>query len=133
MPERLTPLLPQVPVEGIAVHIGKTGLCLGDEAKAQMLADGRVGIYAQTNCRFLGIFTVKRERYLGHIGPLAAQIITPALSEGIQLRVRIVMLTPEHLATSGPPEIHVSVWGDQRKLAPFLSLPGLWQPENTPP
>ena len=34
--------------------------------------------------------------------------------------MRVVMLTPEHLAGAGLPEIHVSVWGDPRLLTPFL-------------
>jgi hypothetical protein len=38
------------------------------------------------------------------------------------------MLTPEHLAGSGEPEIHISVWGDPRLLTPFLDVPELFVP-----
>lgn len=128
MAERLDPILPQVPVEGIAIHIGRAGLCMGDEAHAALLPDGRVGIFARTRRPFLGLWPMWRDTYLGHFGPVAAQILAPALAEGIPLRLRVVVLTPEHLATLGPPEIFVSVWGDARQLAPHLALPDLFLP-----
>lgn len=128
MAERLEPILPQVPVEGIAVHIGRAGLCMGDEAQAQLLSDGRVGIFARVKRPFLGLFPMRRPTYLGHLGPVAAQVLAPALAEGVALRLRVVVLTPEHLATSGPPEIFVSVWGDPRQIAPYLNLPDLFVP-----
>lgn len=128
MPERLEPILPQVPVEGIAVHIGRAGLCMGDEAQAVLLPDGRVGIFARTRRPWLGLIPMRRPTYLGHLGPVAAQVLAPALAEGVGLRLRVVVLTPEHLATSGPPEIFVSVWGDPRQLAPFLDIPDLYVP-----
>lgn len=128
MAERLEPILPQVPVEGIAVHIGRTGLCMGDEARAALLPDGRVGIFARIRRPILGLIPARREGYLGHLGPVATQILAPALMEGLSLRLRIVVLTPEHLATSGPPEIFVSVWGDVRQLAPYLAIPDIFVP-----
>ena len=125
MSERLDPILPQVPVEGIAVHIGKAGICMGDTADARLLPDGRVGIFAEVRSRFLGLFPMRRMGYLGHLGPVATQILAPAMMEGVPLRLRIVVLTPEHLATSGPPEIHVSVWGDHHRMAPFVQMQSL--------
>ncbi|WP_157970992.1 hypothetical protein [Pseudogemmobacter bohemicus] len=129
MTDRLEPILPQVPVEGIAVHIGRAGICMGDMAEARLLPDGRVGIFAMARQRILGIFPVRRVSYLGHLGPVAERILAPALIEGLMLRLRIVVLTPEHLATSGPPEIHVSVWADPQRLAPCLSPDALFVPE----
>ncbi|MFE3836793.1 hypothetical protein [Pseudogemmobacter sonorensis] len=122
MAERLEPILPQVPVEGIAVHIGRARLCMGDAVRATLLPQGKVGIVGRVRRPILGFIPAWRETYLGHLGPLAESILAPALAEGVGLRLRVVQLTPEHLATSGPPEIHVSVWGDPRLLAPFLSL-----------
>ncbi|MCL4066348.1 hypothetical protein M3484_07180 [Pseudomonas sp. GX19020] len=129
MTERLEAILPQVPVEGIAVHIGRAGICMGDMAEARLLPDGRVGIYAMVRRRLMGIIPVRRMSYLGHLGPVAERILAPALIEGLMLRLRIVVLTPEHLATSGPPEIHVSVWADPYRLAPCLSDDALIIPE----
>lgn len=125
MSERLDPILPQVPVEGIAIHIGKAGLCMGDAASAALLPDGRVGIYAVVKRPRFGFIPMRRQTYLGHLGPVAAHILAPALAEGVPLRLRVVVLTPEHLARSGPPEIYVSVWGDHHRMAPFLRMPEL--------
>ncbi len=122
MSERLEPILPQVPVEGIAVHIGKAGIGMGDLAEARLLPDGRVGIFAMIRRRVLGFIPSRKVSYLGHLGPVATRILAPALMEGLMLRLRIVVLTPEHLATAGPPEIHVSVWADPQRLAPWLDL-----------
>ncbi|VDC28000.1 hypothetical protein [Pseudogemmobacter humi] len=133
MSERLEPILPQVPVEGIAIHIGRAGLCMGDIAEARLLEDGRVGIFAVVKRPVLGFIPARRPTYLGHVGPVAAQILAPALMEGLMLRLRVVVLTPEHLATSGPPEIHVSVWADPHKLAPFLKLDEVWLPPDPGP
>ena len=64
---------------------------------------------------------------------MVSQILAPALDEGMPLRMRVVMLTPEHLAGSGVPEIHVSVWGDPRLLAPFLDAPPTLPEKAEPP
>lgn len=133
MAERLEPILPQVPVEGLAVHIGRTGICLGDPAEARLLADGRVGIFARIRRPFLGLVPLWRVGYIGHLGPVAEQILGPAIAEGINLRLRIVLLTPEHLAGSGPPELVVSVWGEPGQLAPFLDIPAIYLPNASMP
>ena len=128
MAERLDSILPQVPVEGIAIHIGRARLCMGDEARARLLPDGRVGIFARVWRPRLGIIPSWRETYLGHLGPIPEQVLAPALAEGVPLRLRVVVLTPEHLAHAGLPEIHVSVWADQRLIAPYLALPEFYLP-----
>lgn len=130
MPDRLEPILPQVPVEGLAIHIGRARLSMGDAAEARLLPDGRVGVFARVYRPFLGLVPMRRVTFLGHLGPIAAGIVAPALLEGAPLRLRVVSLTPEHLAGSGPPEIYVSIWGDPRLLAPFLDVPPL--PRLTP-
>ena len=133
MREIMEPILPQVPVEGISVHIGRSRLSMGDAVTARLLPDGRVGVFALVPRPFLGLVPLRREAYLGHLGPIAAQVLTPALLDGAALRLRVVMLTPEHLVGAGQPEIHISVWGDPRLLTPFLDVPELFHAEPAPP
>ena len=128
MHDIMEPILPQVPVEGIALHIGRSGLSMGDAAEARLMPDGRVGIWAPLSRPFLGLVPRKRYVRLGHLGDVAQQIVAAALEINAPLRLRVVMLTPEHLAGSGQPEIHVSVWGDPRLLTPFLDVPVAFQP-----
>lgn len=123
MHDIMEPILPQVPVEGIALHIGRSGLSMGDAAEARLMADGRIGIWSRLSQPFLGLVPRRRDVLLGHLGPVAGLIATHALEVGAPLRVRVVMLTPEHLAGENQPEIHVSIWGDPRLLTPFLNLP----------
>ena len=122
MREILEPILPQVPVEGISVHIGRSRLSMGDPVSARLMPDGQVAIWARVYRPVLGFIPRWRITRLGHLGPVAAQILTPALLDGLSLRVRVVMLTPEHLAVGRDPEIHVSVWGDPKLLLPFLDM-----------
>ena len=127
MHDIMEPILPQVPVEGITLHVGRSGLSMGDAAEARMMPDGRVGIWARVARPFLGLVPRQRAVRLGHLGEVAGQIVTAALEAEAPLRLRLVMLTPEHLAGSGKPEIHVSVWGDPRLLTPFLDVPEAFQ------
>jgi hypothetical protein len=120
MRDLIEPILPQVPVEGIALHVGRSRLSMGDAVVPRLLPEGLVGIWARVWRPWMGIVPMWREGYLGHLGPVASQILAPALENGPSLRMRVVMLTPEHLAGAGLPEIHVSVWGDPRLLTPFL-------------
>mgnify|MGYP003606262372 FL=1 len=120
MRDIIEPILPQVPVEGIALHVGRSRLSMGDAVTPRLLPEGLVGVWARVWRPWLGIVPMWREGYLGHMGPVARQILAPALENGPSLRMRVVMLTPEQLAGAGLPEIHVSVWGDPRLLTPFL-------------
>ena len=122
------PILPQVPVEGIVLHVGRSRLSMGDAAEARLLPDGRVGIWAEVRRSWFGLVPRRVVVRLGHLGDVAGQIVASALNSGAPLRLRVVMLTPEHLAGSGRPEIHVSVWGDPRLLTPFLDVPEAFQP-----
>lgn len=128
MPDRLEPILPLVPVEGLRVHVGRSALSMGDAAGLRLLADGRVGVFARVRRRWAGLVPLRRDTCIGHLGPIAAGIVTPALLEEAPLRLRVVSLTPEHLAGSGPPEVFVSIWGDPRLLAPYLSVPEAFLP-----
>lgn len=120
MHDIIEPILPQVPVEGIALHIGRSGLSMGDTVTPKIIAEGKVGLWVRVNRPWAGIIPLQRDTYIGHLGAMASQIIIPALQAGQPLRMRVVMLTPEHLAGAGQPEIHVSVWGDPKLLLPFL-------------
>lgn len=129
----MEPILPVVPVEGIAVNISRSGLAMGDRCEARLMSDGRVGIFARVRQPILRVIPRWRQGYLGHLGPVAGQVMAPALLEGASLRVRVVQLTPEHLAGPGMPEIMISVWGDPRWLTPFLAVPAAFQTMDLEP
>ena len=133
MHDIIEPILPQVPVEGIALHVGRSRLSMGDTVTPRLMPEGLVGLWARIFRPWMGIVPLWREGYIGHLGPMASQILAPALEKGLALRMRVVMLTPEHLAGSGQPEIHVSVWGDPRLLTPFLDTIAPHVTEEPPP
>ena len=133
MHDIIEPILPQVPVEGIALHVGRSRLSMGDTVTPRLMPEGLVGLWARIIRPWMGIVPLWREGYVGHLGPMASQILAPALEKGLTLRMRVVMLTPEHLAGSGEPEIHVSVWGDPRLLTPFLETIARPPAEDPPP
>ena len=130
MHEVMEPILPTVPVEGIAVNISRSGLSMGDRCEARLMPDGQIGIFGRVRQPILGLIPHWRDAYLGHLGPMAGQVLTPALLEGASLRLRVVQLTPEHLAGTGMPEIMISVWGDPRWLTPFLAVPAAFVPDH---
>jgi len=116
MQEIFQPLLRKARLDGLAVHIQRSGLCLGDPAQLGWLADGGIGVFALSRARRFGIFIRRRPVLLGHLDAAALAIVAPALAAEEPLRVRVVGLNPEHLAGEAPPEIHVSVWGDARRV-----------------
>ena len=115
MHDMLQPLIHKAQVHGLRIHVGRAGLCLGDTAEAVPLDDGTVGVVAQVRAPFLGLFPRQRREVLGRLGPAAARILMPEITEGRPLRLRIVGLTPEHLAGPQGPEVHVSAWGKLRE------------------
>ena len=125
MTDAKLPLLHKAPVEGLLVHVARTGLVLGDPAWLASTEDGRIGVFARFRHRIIGLLPRWRDGLLGHLGPVAQAVVAPSLAHGDDLRVRIVALMPEHLAKEAPPEIHVSVWGDPRHLQPVLQAAGL--------
>lgn len=118
MHDVLQPIIHKAPVLGLAVNVNRTGLCIGDPADVRLMEDGQVGIFATVRKRRMWLFPRQVQAYLGHLGPNAGRIITPALVHGDHLRVRIVGLTPEHLSHAEGAEVHVSVWGDLKRVAP---------------
>jgi hypothetical protein len=121
MTDAKLPLIHKAPVEGLAIHVARTGLAIGDAAWLDRLSDGRVGVFARLKQPLFGLIPRHREGLVGHLGPVAEEIIAPSLAHGDDLRVRIIDLTPEHLANGYPPEVYISVWGDPRHLQPMLA------------
>lgn len=119
MHEMMQPLIHKAAVRDIAVHVARTGLSIGDEAMLHHLPDGRIGVFVRLHRKLLGIIPRSITVLAGTLGPKASDLIGGAVERNEALRVRIVGLTPEHLAADGlGPEIHVSVWGDPRHLSP---------------
>ena len=125
MAEAKLPLIHKAPVEGLTIHVARARLAIGDPAWLDRLPDGRVGVFAAVCQRLLGLLPRQRPALLGHLGPLAEEIVAPSLAHGDPLRVRIIDLVPEHLANGYPPEVYISVWGDPRHLHPVLLANGL--------
>ena len=118
MQDLLQPLIHKAAVHNIALNVARTGLSIGDPAELVPLPDGRIGVFALRHRRILGLIPHRVTVLIGTLGPHAAALIAPAVERGESLRIRIVGLTPEHLAT--PPhgaEVHISVWGDPRHIA----------------
>jgi hypothetical protein len=132
MTDAKLPLIHKAPVEGLLVHVARAGLAIGDAAALERLPDGRVGVVASIRQPFLGLFPRQRPALLGHLGPVAEEIVTPSLQHGDPLRVRIIDLVPEHLSNGYPPEVYISVWGDPRHLHPVLEAAGLIPAANAP-
>jgi hypothetical protein len=132
MSDAKLPLIHKAPVEGLAVHVARTRLSIGDSAWLDRLGDGRIGVFARISQPFLGVFPRHRPALLGHLGPVAEEIVSPSLAHGDSLRVRIIDLVPEHLSNGYPPEVYISVWGDPRHLQPVLAAAGL-MPETADP
>jgi hypothetical protein len=120
MTDTKLPLIHKAPVEDLQIHVARARLAIGDNAWLDRIADGRIGVFAAIRQPFLGVIPRQRPALLGHLGPVAEEIVAPSLAHGDSLRVRIIDLVPEHLANGYPPEVYISVWGDPRHLAPVL-------------
>lgn len=113
MQDIIEPIIHKAAVCDLQTRIQHTGLSIGDPAELHLCDDGRVAVYTKINKRSF----LLRRRMLAHIGDLgaqASQILAPALRRGDYMRVRVVGLTPEHLAYDGKAEMHISVWGNMR-------------------
>jgi hypothetical protein len=125
MTDAKLPLIHKAPVEGLVIHVARTGLAIGDTAWLDRLTDGRVGVFARLSRPILGLIPRMRPGLIGHLGPMAEEIVAPSLAHGDALRVRIIDLVPEHLSNGFPAEVFISVWGDPRHLQPILQAAGL--------
>lgn len=120
MTETPIPLLAKAKVHGLRLHVGRSGLSLGDAVELALDEQGKVIVRAMVRESVLGIFRRTRLRTLGHLAPVVDRGLAPLLETGHALRVRVVGLTPEHLSGTHPPEVFISVWG-----APGLGHPGI--------
>ena len=127
MSDSKLPLIHKVPVEGLLINVARAGLVIGDKAEIDRLPDGRIGVYARVRKPFLGVFPRRRTVLIGHLGPSVEDILSPSLSHGDSLRIRVIDLTPEHLSNGFPPEIYISVWGDPRHLTQTVGAPEAFQ------
>ena len=116
MQDILQVLIHKAPVQGLLLHIGKSGLCIGDAAELHLQSDGKIGIFAQAKRPLLGILPRRSLRHLGYLGPAATTVMTEPLRHSDHLRVRIVGLTPEHLSPSGAAEVYISVWSNTHRM-----------------
>jgi hypothetical protein len=81
-------------------------------AEVHLLAGGEVGVFAIGRAQWLGLFSHRKLLHLGQLDPVQAAPLIEPLMLGHHLRVRVVGITPEHLATETGPEIFVSIWGN---------------------
>jgi hypothetical protein len=125
MTDAKLPLIHKAPVEGLMIHVARAGLAIGDTAWLDRLTDGRVGVFTRLRQPIFGLIPRQRPGLVGHLGPVAEEIVAPSLAHGDTLRVRIIDLVPEHLSNGFPPEVYISVWGDPRHLHPILMATGL--------
>lgn len=127
---RFGPILGKARLHDLRVHVGRSGLCLNDPAQLRVAADGRIEVMARMRRRLLGVLPRWRWQVLGELGPRATVLLGPWLEEAESLRLRIVGLTPEHIAA---PEVFVSVWGEQRlRFSPPRALQTAPQPQDLP-
>jgi hypothetical protein len=116
MQDIIEPIIHKAAVQDLTLRLRTTGLSIGDTAELRMDADNRIAVFAPVIRRR---FFIRRAvlRHVGYLGPSATALLAPMLGRNDHLRVRIVGLTPEHLATDGKAEMYVSVWGATRHLS----------------
>lgn len=111
----IEPIIHKTAVIELQYPLRKAGLSIGDAGELRLGDDGRIAVYAHILKRR---FLIRRRMLalIGYLGAQANPLIGPSLRRGDALRVRLVGLTPEHLASSGRPELHISVWGSVQPL-----------------
>lgn len=116
MNEPLQVILAKTTLAELYVHIGRAGLSMGDPAELAMMENGRIGVYALMRRRWLGLWPHQVQGLVGLLDARDSAVLAPFLRKETALRVRIVALTPEHLAGNAMSgargtEISLSVWG----------------------
>lgn len=112
MQDLMQPLIHKAQIHDLKVHIGKSGLCIGDKAELFLREDGRVAVFADRLSTWFGFLQRRKSVQIGSLGPTASKILAKVLRDSSRTRVRIVGLTPEHLTGTGVAEVHISVWGN---------------------
>ena len=135
--EPMQVILAKTTLTALQVHIGKSGLAIGDSVYLRLMDDGQIGVIAKLTHYRLGLFPYKAQTLVGLIPPIDRASLLPHMSGAETMRVRIVTLTPEHLAPDRRAELAVSVWGVMRFVrAPTASRPAVKTappPEPAPP
>jgi hypothetical protein len=111
--EIIEPIIHKAAVIDLQIPLKPTGLSIGDAAELHLGDDGRISVYTHISKRSF-LFRRRVLAHVGFLGPQAGPLLSAALRRGDHLRVRIVGLTPEHLAPNGKSEMHISVWGTTR-------------------
>lgn len=111
----IEPIIHKAAVIDMKIALRNTGLSIGDPAELHLTDQGQIAVHAYIHKRSF-LFSRRKLTYIGHLGAKAMPLLAPALRRGNYLRVRVVGLTPEHLATDGKAEMHISVWGTTRHL-----------------
>lgn len=111
----IEPIIHKAAVIDLKHPLRNAGLSIGDAGELHLGDDGRIAVYATILKRS---FLIRRRMLvaIGYLGAQANALLGPALRRGDPLRVRLVGLTPEHLATNGKPEMFISVWGNTRNF-----------------
>ncbi|MGB3279436.1 MAG: hypothetical protein WBA92_09620 [Pseudorhodobacter sp.] len=128
MQDIIEPIIHKAAVIDLKIALKNTGLSIGDTAELHLTDEGKIAVYAHIRKRSF-LFHRRKLALIGHLGAKATPLLTPALRRGDYLRVRVVGLTPEHLASDGKAEMHVSVWGTARH---FFTPPPNSSLEPTP-
>lgn len=89
-------------------------LSLGTALDLKQHQNGSVVALARRASRWP--FLIGTRVRIGTLSETAAGILRPAIHGQTRLRVRIVTLTPAHLAPDRTARIAISVWGDGRAL-----------------
>jgi hypothetical protein len=116
MQDVMLPLIRKAELVRLQVNVARADLSIGDVAELYLIEPDQIGVFARVRSRWLGLIPYRTRRLLGLLGPAASALILPSLLHGDHLRVRIVGLTPEHLAAAGAAEVHVSIWGDPARI-----------------
>ena len=128
MHEPLQIILAKSTLTALQLHVGKSGLSIGDSAGLSLRDDGQIGVLATLTRYRLGLLPYRSQVLIGLI-PLhdRAQLL-PHMANADSMRVRVVALTPEHLAPDHRAEIAISVWGIMR----FVPAPSGARPPTQP-
>ncbi|WP_050528102.1 hypothetical protein [Pseudorhodobacter aquimaris] len=128
MQDLLEPIIHKTKVFDLQMPIKHSGLSIGDTAELRLDKNGVITVWCVVTKKRLLI----RRKVMAHLGNLRAtadQILSPALRRGDHLRVRVVGLTPEHLAPDGKAEMYISVWGTARNFQPAKPAPAAEKPD----
>lgn len=111
-------ILHKTAVEKLEVSLMATGISLGDAMRLEEDESGEICVCFHRRASWLALIgRPARWLRLGHLCEEAGQLIAPALRDGVELRVRVVEISPAHLSGRDRDALHLSVWGDRTRLA----------------